>query len=69
MRGKFLIVLVVLSMVVASCAPKATPTPTPKPVAATPKPVPATATPVAKPPTPEVFACTDDIGCVDIAPD
>lgn len=53
MKGKFwnfIAVLVVLSMVLAACAPKATPTPTPKPkpTPVPPTPVPPTATPKPK---------------------
>jgi len=52
MKFKLLIVLGLVALIAAGCAPKITPTPTPVPPTATPTPVPPTPTPVPPTPTP-----------------
>ncbi len=69
-------VLVILSMVLAACGPKATPTKAPAPTeapAATKAPAPTKAPAATKAPEPTKapvakFKCTDKLGCVDVGP-
>lgn len=61
MKKSLLLVVLALGLVIAACAPAATPTPG----------APTEVPPTEVPPTeaPPAFECTDAIGCVDIAPD